>query len=654
MSSAAFIAKPSRFAGFPKSAWAFGLRNWIAMMLALYVAFWLQLESASSAATCVAILALQTRGQALQKAVYRMAGTVTGVVASILIAAVFSQTRDLFFLACAVWLGSCATLASLLDGSRAYGAVLSGYTVAIVAVPNIDTPLATFSSGVNRGAAITVGILAMAVVSDVFGAPDLLPNVLGKLEAARRKVKAFAVQAVRQGSAAPADAAALMREITALHPDITALPSESLNGGRRATAARAAAAGLLREISAARVVSGSLAALGHLGEESRANLVRALEGQSHDPPRQRALAAMADRNAPEYRLIAAAACLVLFEQDRLAGQALAAMREGRALPQRTRVKLYKPWPAALRNGLRALVAMGLAAWVLSLTGWPSTTVALVQIGSFIGLSATNPNPRGFAVGALIAMPLVVALAGITEFLILDGVDAFPLLVLAMGPTIFIASLLLSTGNPLMLGVGFLLLVFFPVVLSPSNPQDYNPQTYVISSCLDLTAVVGLFILLSVVLPTGPARQRGWALGSARGDLRRALFGAPQRINIPGSAFRDADRIGQFSGLATGAGREEELRYLIRMSDLAGCARRLRTAFAERELRPRWRTAHAALTRLDPARLRRIGMDLLLDGETQAARERQSLRRAAIDLLLAAVLIERSPRLVAELRDETRS
>jgi hypothetical protein len=41
------------------------------MMAGLYAAFWLQLESASSAAITVGILVLQTRGQDYQKAVYR-------------------------------------------------------------------------------------------------------------------------------------------------------------------------------------------------------------------------------------------------------------------------------------------------------------------------------------------------------------------------------------------------------------------------------------------------------------------------------------------------------------------------------------------------------------------------------------------------------
>jgi uncharacterized membrane protein YccC len=119
-----------KFAGFSPSAWAFALRTWAAMMLALYAAFWLQLASASSAAVTVGILALSTRGQTYQKAMYRILMTAVGVVASIVIAGLLAQARDLFVIAYATWLGICVYVCGFLDGNRAYGVVLSGYTVA--------------------------------------------------------------------------------------------------------------------------------------------------------------------------------------------------------------------------------------------------------------------------------------------------------------------------------------------------------------------------------------------------------------------------------------------------------------------------------------------------------------------------------------------
>src|SRR5260370_7168556 len=97
------------------------------MMVGLYAAFWLQLESASSAAVTVAILARPTRGQAYQKAVYRVLATIIGVVASFVIAGLFPQSRSLFVIGFAAWLGLCVYAGGLLDGNRAYSGILSGY-----------------------------------------------------------------------------------------------------------------------------------------------------------------------------------------------------------------------------------------------------------------------------------------------------------------------------------------------------------------------------------------------------------------------------------------------------------------------------------------------------------------------------------------------
>jgi hypothetical protein len=55
------------FAGLPASSWTFAVRAWLAVILALFASFWLELEAPSSAAITVAILALPTRGQAMEK-----------------------------------------------------------------------------------------------------------------------------------------------------------------------------------------------------------------------------------------------------------------------------------------------------------------------------------------------------------------------------------------------------------------------------------------------------------------------------------------------------------------------------------------------------------------------------------------------------------
>ena len=49
-----------------------------------------------------------------------------------------------FVIGFAAWLGQCVYVGGLLDGSRTYGAVLCGYTVALVAVTQIDSPQTRF------------------------------------------------------------------------------------------------------------------------------------------------------------------------------------------------------------------------------------------------------------------------------------------------------------------------------------------------------------------------------------------------------------------------------------------------------------------------------------------------------------------------------
>src|SRR5258708_6901484 len=154
MSTAVDGDRPMTFAGMPASSWAFAIRIWTAVVVALYVSFWLELEAPSAAALTVAILAIPTRGPALEKAGFRLIATIVGVAASIAIVGLLAQTEALVLAAFAVWLGLCVYVAGPLDGNRAYAAVLSGYTVALVAIQQIDAPEHVFESGVARGAAI--------------------------------------------------------------------------------------------------------------------------------------------------------------------------------------------------------------------------------------------------------------------------------------------------------------------------------------------------------------------------------------------------------------------------------------------------------------------------------------------------------------------
>src|SRR5882672_12005749 len=92
----------------------FGLRLWAAVCLALYIAFWLQLDNAYWAGTSAAIVSQPSLGASLRKGWYRMIGTVVGAVAIVVLTACFVQDRAAFLVCLALWGAACALVATLL------------------------------------------------------------------------------------------------------------------------------------------------------------------------------------------------------------------------------------------------------------------------------------------------------------------------------------------------------------------------------------------------------------------------------------------------------------------------------------------------------------------------------------------------------------
>src|SRR5246500_4449765 len=100
VSRAAWLADALRAAGPPL---LFGLRLWTSVCLALYIAFWLELENAYWAGTSAAIVCQPHLGASLRKGWFRMVGTMVGAVAIVSLTAVFPQNRIGFLVALALW-----------------------------------------------------------------------------------------------------------------------------------------------------------------------------------------------------------------------------------------------------------------------------------------------------------------------------------------------------------------------------------------------------------------------------------------------------------------------------------------------------------------------------------------------------------------------
>src|SRR5258707_2150055 len=103
----------------------FGLRLWVSVCLALYVAFWLELDNAYWAGTSAAIVCQPHLGASLRKGWFRMIGTVIGAVAIVVLTACFPQDRAPFLVGLALWGAICALFATVLRNFAAYSAALA-------------------------------------------------------------------------------------------------------------------------------------------------------------------------------------------------------------------------------------------------------------------------------------------------------------------------------------------------------------------------------------------------------------------------------------------------------------------------------------------------------------------------------------------------
>ena len=595
--------QPYTAANIPVSSWSFAIRVWLATILALFVSFWLQLESPTTAALTVAVLAEPTRGQALDKAGFRLLATVVGVTASIAITGLFSQARDLILVAFAMWLGICVFAAKLLDGYRAYAAVLSGYTVAFIATQQIDNPQHVFESGMARGAAIAVGILSIALVNSLMFAPDRQQRLVAQLAAIHRRVREYASAAFRGEPGNSTTFLTLLREIVALRPEIASIALESSSGFVRSAAARSTAVALIAELQTARTLS---------------------SGRARDGDAETEVSARSE----------------LLRRDNEVRQELLALRSAKWPLRLWRAPLYRSYRTAAESGVRAALWLAIASAFYVWAGWPAASVSLSFVALMIGLGATTVHPRGFTAIALVAAPIAIVLTGILEFIILNGADDFPLLAIGLAPFVVGAALLITSKNLVWSSLGRTILPYTMLILAPSNPQTYNPRAFLFTSVFIVAAAAFLLAAQTLIPPVSDDKRRMRLLAAVRSELQEPFL---RHEEAPEEAtFRDASRIGQFlavAGAQDGRALAEMLSCFDQSAILRLCDAKLMQC-ADGSLAPLADEARAAIVKRDTATLRAIAHRL----REQAMQNDSIQADAAAYLVLASNIFDRGQNL----------
>ncbi|CAI8775750.1 FUSC family protein [Pseudomonas chlororaphis] len=508
----------------------FAIRNMIAGGIALYLAFRFNLEQPQWALTTVFIVSQPSSGMVLAKGAFRLLGTFSGALASILLIGLFGQAPLLFLLAMALWLAFCTTGASLLRNHASYGFVLAGYTAAIIALPATTHPLLVFDQAVARCSEISLGIICAAIASTVLW-PRRVEQALatqGKL-AWQAGMRATASELIGQDQRKGLLEA--LGKLVAVDAQRDHAWFEGPQGRRRSQALRVLSRDLLSLLRAARGVARQRLMLDSAANAAVAPLIEqlatALE-HSHEADiaqlSARLQEALQDRSLSQDAhlcLMQLAQVPALLERS---AQTLQAVEQGR-VPHGAPGALswHKDIEQGILGGLRSALAFLAVAgfWVLS--AWPSGLGAVSICGVVLSLFAGRENPSASSLNFLKGIALSVPIAGFVGLGLLPGWDGFPLLCVGLGVPLFCASLCMS--KPRMAPIASAFCIFFVNNIGPGNLMTYDLANFLNKAMATLVGV-GIAVLVFRLVSLNPGEHH------YRRMFRASLFDLAQLTSRP--------------------------------------------------------------------------------------------------------------------------
>ncbi|MBR1153984.1 FUSC family protein [Bradyrhizobium sp. JYMT SZCCT0428] len=629
----------------PVHIWGHALRIWLAAVAALYVAFWLQLGGASSAAVTVAILAQPTRGAALAKAVNRIAATFIGAAMSIVIAGLFPGERVGLLAAFILWICICVFVGSYFRGFRAYAAVLSGYTVGIITVVNIDTPQKVFTTMTDRVAAITIGILCVTLINDLFGSPSVWRELDRRMGQTWHDVRDYA-RDVLGGAKDDSDRAGMLfAAIVGLRDEVDIVAHDMADGRHRAGGARSAMLALVEIVQQVRLVS-LLERGDPLAATIRDQCLAALDGD-----RSEALRFLARLRDDELSRPDATVAAIGQIQQAIRGveamthleDGLLSLREGSEPARDVRLPHRKEFFFALQNAIRIGIAVSAGALFLVVAGWPASVSALMITANLCALGTTVPNPSKFAVAAILSFALAAPTAGIVHFYLLTDSQDFVRLAIAIAPVIIFGGLF--SVNPKIAGIGTTMIVIFMVLLAPSNPQTFNALSF-FSQCMFVGFALGVVFLASRLVWPVSELDKQWAIVRAtEKTLAESVTGGAYSLQALSIAL--ASRISDYVAAATGKRRSHLLKGLLASNDLslasAAAYAHLEQSSDNPAIRSKLGPLRRALQSGNSRRLYAGARSVLRHMQAGKAGLHEAQLSAVTDLWSAALVVERERR-----------
>lgn len=508
--------------------WVFAAKTTTSALLALLCAFTYNLDQPKWCVLTVFIVAQPQSGLVLAKSFYRIIGTVIGAAVSLLLVALFAQERVLFLGALGIWIAICTFASKYARNFASYGAVLSGYTVAIIGVSGALAPSHAFYIAIARVTEISLGIICTAVISHLVF-PVSLASALRRAIAAGQAGLTDYASALLRGGNHQAQKATLIGQVVTIENLRASAIFEDRGIRARNDALRHLETSMLSFVSVAYLLGRSLDLYRHCGaavdgrlqdamlkigaaiERWRSGEVNAGGLRQHfstvvsDLPKGREVS----REAPavDDQLIGCMNLLGRLPQFCTAFLDFAEGWEAFLAPrpplrQRPHFALANDFPSAFWAGVRAALAVALVGAFWILTNWPAGVTATILAPLATARVATMENPVKTAFGGTI----IVALAILPSFILIEALlplaSGFPMFAMVAGPSLFFCAFLLARHSTA--GIGFLGALYFAYSGGFLDRMAYDPVGFLNTSFAIVLVCAITWLLYAIVFPDTPA------------------------------------------------------------------------------------------------------------------------------------------------------
>jgi uncharacterized membrane protein YccC len=509
--------------------WLFSIKAFLAGMLALAVAFWLDLPRPYWALATVYIASQPLTGATRSKAFFRVMGTLAGAAMAVILIPNLVNAPPVLVLAVALWCSLCLYFSILDRSPRGYAFMLAGYTTAIIGFPAVDSPAQIFDLALSRTEEILVGIFCASLTSSL-----LFPRSVGPVVAESVVLWLEDARTAAQDAARRVDPGARQAHWLRLAADTAKIENVAAHLPFETTAERDILPLVQRLVPRVLMTLPEISAIGDLMAE-----VEALGGPSPKMASliERTERALAGKEAAAYASTLDAAEAFIAEFGPIASwrvlaelslamrlrdlmalisdqDALAHALAGEVAAESPRLSFrmeasadrvrYEEHGRALGAAATLFIALVLCCSYWILTSWPDGAAAAMMAAVAASLFATQDDPAPPMAKFAFWSAVAVAVSGVYVFAVLPNVHTFETLALALAPPLLLFGLLIAEPRTFITGVA--LGIVMPTTMALQRAYDVDAEAF-LNTGFAIVAGMTLATVTTAVLRRAGAKRR---------------------------------------------------------------------------------------------------------------------------------------------------